>query len=158
MFWNKILNLAGYVETVDGYIVKESECKKVVRCRRFNAMYHGIDEKSKIEWHKKETAPKYDYTEHGNYYRDNVEVYSNGVPIGHYYEEEVEELKKEIKELKDKYEPSLLYTHETVAGGYGVAVNNDNIDDFIQSVKGFIAEDKPKKKVTKKKKASKKKK
>ena len=54
MFWNKIPK--GYVETVDGYIVKKNECKRIKMAtddlRGETVGYY--------QWYKKENAPKYD--------------------------------------------------------------------------------------------------
>ena len=113
MFWNKIPK--GYVETVDGYIVKESECKVVKE--------HGID-----VFYQKENAPKYDrvrrvhiptitdaYSCMLEFYKE-VQVKEDSTPIGYHTKEEVEELRKEIKELKDEYEPGLVGE----LGGVGV--------------------------------------
>ena len=107
MFWNKIPK--GYVETVDGYIVKESECKRIKMAtddlRGETVGYY--------QWYKKENAPKYDVcvtnqwslARRHSFYKTEVRVNKDGTPIGYYSKEEVEKLEAEIKELKNKYEP-----------------------------------------------------
>ena len=103
----------GYVETVDGYLIKESEAKKVVI-----ADWYGIEE-SKTEWHRKENAPKYDLIKRGlviaEFYITQVEVKEDGTPKGYHTQEEVQKLKDRIKELEDKYEPKSI----TVNGNCG---------------------------------------
>lgn len=102
MFWNKVPK--GYVETVDGYLIKESEAKSINK--------HG-----KNVYYRKENAPAYDVVmsiyppnflrvdlSHLQYFKE-VEVKEDGTPIGYHTQEEVQKLKDRIKELEDKYEP-----------------------------------------------------
>ena len=103
MFWNKIPK--GYVETVDGYIVKESECKRIKMAtddlRGETVGYY--------QWYKKENAPKYDVcvtnqwslARRHSFYKTEVRVNKDGTPIGYYSKEEVEKLEAEIKKLKE---------------------------------------------------------
>ena len=100
MFWNKIPK--GYVETVDGYIVKKNECKTVIVTDDFVTI--SSNNGSRNKYYRKEVAPKYCI----EFNSCNSEIFSikeNGTPIGYYSKEEVEKLEAEIKELKDKYEP-----------------------------------------------------
>jgi len=96
MFWNKIPK--GYVETVDGYIVKKNECKTVIVTDDFVTI--SSNNGSRNKYYRKEVAPKYCI----EFNSCNSEIFSikeNGTPIGYYSKEEVEKLEAEIKELKE---------------------------------------------------------
>lgn len=100
MFWNKIPK--GYVETVDGYIVKESECKSVIVTDDFVTI--SSNNGSRKKYYRKEVAPKH-CIEFNSCNAEIISIKENGTPIGYYSKEEVEKLEAEIKELKNKYEP-----------------------------------------------------
>lgn len=103
MFWNKIPR--GYVETVDGYLIKESDAYKVEVFNGSLAPCHLI----KTEWYRKENAPNFDIIKRGigfggdKYYK-TVQVWANGTPVGYYTKEEVAKLESRIKELEGRYE------------------------------------------------------
>ena len=101
MFWNKIPK--GYVETVDGYIVKESECKKIVNGKTSLSITGGRLDRP--YFYRKEQAPAYESVAvdslGGIRFFSNLEVNKDGTPIGYYSKEEVEKLEAEIKKLKE---------------------------------------------------------
>ena len=88
----------GYVETVDGYIVKKSECKTVTVTDDFVTI--SSNNGSRNKYYRKEVAPKYCI----EFNSCNSEIFSikeDGTPIGYYSKEEVEKLEAEIKKLKE---------------------------------------------------------
>jgi hypothetical protein len=96
----------GYVETVDGYLVKESEAKSIKKV---------VSNKTTNVWYRKENAPKYDTRVVNIGWLDRlyrqIEVKEDGTPIGYHTIEEfdllsnrIAELQARIKELEDKYE------------------------------------------------------
>jgi hypothetical protein len=101
MFWNKLRN---YVETVDGYLIRKDEAKKVIEKK------NSLGEKEKTLWYRKENAPKYDFANSylswgsicQNYYKNNVQVNKDGTPIGYISLEEADELKARIKSLQEQ--------------------------------------------------------
>lgn len=119
MFWNKIPK--GYVETVDGYIVRESEAKIVLD--------DGVE-----KYYRAENAPKYDSVRDYEYYKNNVKVKKDGTPVGYYTQEEVQRLKDRIKELEDKYEPTLYHSN-----GAGICIGSDDIYEVLKGAKDKLS-------------------
>lgn len=102
----------GYVETVDGYLIKESEAKKVEV--KYDGWDSNYEEKiyTRNEYHRLEKAPSYDVKDETcgwgtrGLYRKLVRVNEYGTPIDYHTQEEIQKLKDRIKELEDKYEPN----------------------------------------------------
>lgn len=94
----------GYVETVDGYLIKESMAQKVETYSHSWSPCHL----EKTEWYRFGTAPRYDRVKkcgefgYPSFKTDNVSVIEDGTPIGYHTPEEVQKLKDRIKELEDK--------------------------------------------------------
>jgi len=96
MFWNKLRN---YVETVDGYLIRKDEAKKVIEKK------NSLGEKEKTLWYRKENAPNYDYKGYNlagwrdNFYKTNVPVKEDGTPIGYISREEHERIVEEVRSV-----------------------------------------------------------
>jgi len=133
MFWNKIPK--GYVETVDGYLIKESEAKKVEVREWFGAL-------SEVKWYRKENAPKYDVSENATsfssyYYRNDVQVSKDGTPVGYHTREEFDLLSNRIAELQARIKELEGMTGYVGELG-GVEVYETKIDPIADIARDFM--------------------
>ena len=127
MFWNK--RPKGYVETVDGYLIRKEEAKKVI--------YRGVDcfsGQTFIEelCYRKENAPAYDETSKGKYFwKNSVPVKEDGTPIGYYSKEEFDLLNNRIAELQEELSASYC----------GESSYKNVFDHVVKNIKsGYIGE------------------
>jgi hypothetical protein len=126
MFWNKLRN---YVETVDGYLIRKDEAKKVIEKK------NSLGEKEKTLWYRKENAPNYDYKGYNlagwnNFYKTNVPVKEDGTPIGYISLEEHERIVEEFGNTKSGRNIKLSKTGEE----YPTMINNFNVKEVITRV------------------------